>query len=91
MSVYIDPLMPCLVNRNWPYQRACHLIADTLEELHRLAESIGLKREWFQISNSGLPHYDLTESKRVLAINGGAIALEPKEFCDKMKYIEKAA
>jgi len=81
-------MMPCLMTKAWPYQQACHLIADTLDELHRFAVSIGLKREWFQ--NHSIPHYDLTESKRVLAINGGALPLEPKEFCDKMKYIEKA-
>ena len=33
-----------------------HLVSDTsLEELHRFAQGIGLKREWFQGD-----HYDLT-------------------------------
>jgi hypothetical protein len=75
------------MTRRWPYQRACHLIADTLDELHSFAAKIGLKHSWFQ--NHDVPHYDLTESKRVLAIKGGAIALETKEFVRKMRSVEK--
>lgn len=39
-----------------------HLYSDNgnLEELHRSAERIGMKRSWFQTeSMSGLAHYDL--------------------------------
>lgn len=49
----------------------CHLWADTLGELHAMADRIGMRREWFQ-SHSRLPHYDLVPSKRVLAIKHGA-------------------
>ena len=54
-------------------KESCHLIvAGSLEDLHQFAEKIGLKREWFQ-KNASWPHYDLTPSKRTLAIHHGAI------------------
>jgi len=51
---------------------SCHLTADSLEELHRFAIRIGLQRTWFQ-NHPLLPHYDLTKSKRALAMKAGAI------------------
>lgn len=76
MTVYVDQLF------YWPNVSAeakrrgharkkwCHMFGDNEEELHVLAKRIGLKRAWFQ--NSKWPHYDLTESKRTLAIKHGA-------------------
>jgi hypothetical protein len=49
MTVYLDS--------------AGHLVADSLEELHRFARRIGLKREWFQ--EGRLPHYDLTSAGKI--------------------------
>ena len=46
---------------------SCHLWCDPGEDdvLHELAQSIGLRRSWFQIENqTGLNHYDLTHGKR---------------------------
>lgn len=57
---------------------ACHMTADTLEELHAMADKIGLRRAWFQ-DKSSVPHYDLTESKRVLALRYGAVFKAGKE------------
>lgn len=48
----------------------CHLLADTVEELHAMAERIGLRRDWFQ--SHGMPHYDICREKRQLAISAGA-------------------
>lgn len=48
-----------------------HMTADTLDELHMMADKIGLKREWFQ--NGSTPHYDVTLSKKELAIRHGAV------------------
>lgn len=72
--IFVGILFPCLRNRQWRYNQACHLFCDSpesLEELHTLAQRIGLRRSWFQ-SNSVLPHYDLTASKRDKAIKAGA-------------------
>ncbi len=58
----------------------CHLFTDdeNLEELHRFAERLGLKRSYFQPHRT-LPHYDLIPKKRALAIKLGAKALTPEE------------
>lgn len=70
MSVYVDKAQN-------PYGRMkmCHMVADTLDELHAMAEKIGMKRTWFQ-DHPDHPHYDLSQSKRELAIQNGAIELE---------------
>jgi hypothetical protein len=44
---------------------------DPLEELHRFALAIGLKRSWFQ-EHVTVPHYDVTASMRAKAIAAGA-------------------
>lgn len=66
MAVYVDDYRA-------PYRgmRMSHLTADTVEELHEMAETIGLKREWFQKGSH--PHYDVSESKRQQALVHGAI------------------
>ncbi len=68
MSVYVD-------EAPWPFGRMimCHMIADTEEELHAMAEKVGLKRQWFQ--NDNYPHYDISMSKRVMAVENGAIEI----------------
>ena len=73
MSVYVDPLFPTPRTAGWRYRCACHLFADSIEELHAFAAKIGLLREWFQESRRGaFPHYDLTSRKRCEAIAAGA-------------------
>jgi hypothetical protein len=63
-----------------------HLLPDPqepdLEELHRIAQAIGLKREWFQDqSPARFPHYDVIGSrKRTDARNAGAITITPTEW-----------
>lgn len=53
--------------------RWCHLWTDpgNEEALHRMARSLGLKREWFQ-DRRGFPHYDLVDSRRPAALLAGA-------------------
>ena len=66
MSVYVDDMVACSRNSNWPYDQACHMAADTVEELHKFARRLGLRRSWFQ--SGSLPHYDLTIGMRVKAV-----------------------
>lgn len=76
MSVYVDDaFISARVGRitaKW-----CHMTADTLEELHEMAEKIGMRREWFQ--DKRIPHYDLVESRRSRAIELGAIEVNTRE------------
>lgn len=71
MSVYID-------NARIPYGRSkmSHLTADAVDELHAFAHLIGLRREWFQ-DHPRHPHYDVSASKRKLALRSGALPVSP--------------
>ena len=73
MMVYVD-------DAYIPYGRMkmCHMIADTEEELHEMADKIGMKREWFQ--NTSMPHYDVGMGKRTLAVEYGATEITMREL-----------
>lgn len=83
MSVYVDGLQTCICNKKWPYSKACHLVADSIEELHRFAKQLGLKRSWFQWSS--LPHYDLTKGMRIRAVKLGAIEIDREKFIEILR------
>lgn len=79
MTVYVDSMrMRATVGRitaNWS-----HLSADTTEELLEFAARIGLKAAWIQ--NPGhvwKEHFDVTDSKRELAIRLGAKPITMQE------------
>jgi len=69
MSVYVDDAVHL-----WRGQRWAHLMADTLEELHAMAQRLGIPRRAFQNKTSGA-HYDVTAELREDAIRLGAIAI----------------
>ena len=73
MAVYVDDArIPARVGRI--RARWSHLYADSQDELHAFAASIGLKRAWFQPGKpiggkpSRLWHYDVTDAMRARAI-----------------------
>jgi len=66
--VYVDRLL----DHGWKLGPSCHLTADTEQELHAFARRLGMRRYWFQVSRSGVPHYDLTERRRAKAVALGA-------------------
>ncbi len=83
MTVFVDTLRPYTKrtsskrfgNGNW----SCHLACDgDLGELHRFAQSIGVKPYRFQ--NKRIPHYDLTPQERALAVLAGAEQVSSKEL-----------
>ncbi|WP_316234847.1 DUF4031 domain-containing protein [Bradyrhizobium sp. SZCCHNR1004] len=69
MAVYVDDMRAA-------FRRMimCHMIADTDEELHAMADKIGVARKWHQNTISG-SHYDISKSKRDLAVAAGAIEI----------------
>jgi hypothetical protein len=69
--VYVDKLFQTERSSKWRYPSTCHLTADTLEELHKFALRLGLRRAYFQ-DHPRHPHYDITEGRRKLAIKLGA-------------------
>ncbi len=60
-------------------RRCGHLVSDaSLEELHRFAKSLGVRREWFQPKS--IPHYDLTGEVYELALRRGAMLVSSREI-----------
>lgn len=67
MAIYIDNARIEWRGRQW-----CHMVADSIEELHEFAKKLGMKRAWFQCSAS-YPHYDITVEVRAHALKLGAL------------------
>lgn len=80
MAVYVDELQPVFVRTSrWPYGASCHLLADTVEELHAFAKKLGMRPGWFQ-PHLRYPHYDLTPGKREQALRLGAGSVTAREW-----------
>jgi hypothetical protein len=79
VSVYVD-------QPRYPLGRMimCHMLADSLEELHAMAGRIGVQRRHFQ-HDGRWPHYDICKAKRELAIRHGAIETSTKDILRRMK------
>jgi len=76
MAIYIDT----------PIKGWSHMIADSIEELHIFAQTIGIKKCWFQNKRGkNQPHYDVKESKFKDAINQGATLVSSKEIVEFLK------
>lgn len=79
MAVYVDEL------RVWAHARgryragSCHLIADSVPELHAFAAACGFKRSWYH-SGASVPHYDLVSAGRDIAVAAGAVEIDWREF-----------
>lgn len=91
MTAYVDDL----AEHGWVLRgrrvASCHLIADTLTELHAIAAAAGCRRSWYQAPpKASMPHYDLTESRRQMAIEAGAVPLPRREFVAQMQRIRAA-
>lgn len=83
MTVYVDPLFSATPRtaqaRSWG-NRWCHMTADTTEELHAMADRLGLRRSYVQDAGTWGEHYDLIPSKRALAVRYGAVELTSSEM-----------
>lgn len=75
--VYID-------NANIKYGRMimCHMIADSIDELHAMAVQIGVRKH-FQ-NKPGKPHYDICLSNKKKALSFGAIEITQKQLIRKL-------
>ncbi len=92
--LYVDPLFHLPSRESEAFRVGarnghlwCHLWTEpgNEEELHALAQRIGLRRAWFQNKNPKFPHYDLTPSRRRLALAGGAIETDLREYLLKKR------
>ena len=76
MAVLIDEARWWYRGRKW-----CHMVSDdNLEELHELAQSIGIPRRGFQGD-----HYDVPEDWRITAVAAGAVVVESRELVRRLR------
>lgn len=61
----------------------CHMAADSLEELHLMAGGLGIPRKYFQEGKR--PHYDISKSKRKLAVFRGALETDEERIIEVVK------
>ncbi len=75
MAVYVDDMRA-------PFGRMkmCHMMADTSEELLRMADRIGVQRKWIQSAGTEREHFDIAMSKRALAVQAGAIEVTRRDL-----------
>lgn len=90
MAVYVDEIQEHSLDRVKPAARKhgrlwAHLTADSRDELIRFAVRIGLSPVYMQISSNGIIHFDLTPSKRILAITKGALPITSAEMIEIAK------
>jgi hypothetical protein len=78
MAVYVDK-----AQNRFGRMRMSHLVADSIEELHAMADRIGLRRAWFQPKSH--PHYDVSRQKRALALRHGAIEVDRKGLVEVLQ------
>lgn len=75
MPVYVD-------DQRATYGRMimCHMVADSLAELHAMADALGLARRWFQCPpRVRLPHYDVSLAFRARAVRLGALEISRRQ------------
>ena len=83
MAVYVDG------ERNrFGRMIMCHMFADSLAELHEMAEAIGMDRDWFQPLS--FPHYDVSLSRRAVAVRLGAVEVDRRQGCEIRKRVRAA-
>lgn len=63
--MYVDNAFVEHRGRQW-----CHLLADSIEELHEFAASVGLSRHAFH-RTARIPHYDISAKQRFLVLAQG--------------------
>lgn len=67
----------------------CHMFADTIAELHAMADAIGMRRQWFQPFS--FPHYDVAKGRRARAVVLGAVEVTRREGYEIRKRLRADA
>ncbi len=87
MPVYVDNAV-----HRFGRMLMCHMFADTVEELHAMADRIGIARRWYQgPPKTRMPHYDICKSKRALAVSFGATEVDQRAMYYAYQRMQQAA
>ena len=82
MAVYVDFMQIKFKGYKW-----CHMLADSLQELHDFAAFIDVDARLFH-RNASYPHYDITVQMREIAIAQGAIPADRKKIIECAKKLK---
>lgn len=77
--VYVDDMYKSSMGQ-FGRMKMSHMIADTTEELLEMCDKIGVNKKWIQEKGTRLEHFDISMSKRELAIANGAKAITMREL-----------
>lgn len=75
MTVYVDNMQAKLGR-----MIMCHMMADTTEELLEMADHIGVHRRYIQHAGTEREHFDISLSKRAIAVRAGAKEVTQKDL-----------
>lgn len=84
MTVYVDAPI-------WKLGRMkmCHMVADSIPELHKMADLIGVERKHFQ-ADASTPHYDVCKQQRAIAVGAGAVEVDRRQLVKVIKRLRAA-
>jgi hypothetical protein len=85
MAVFVDDM-----RAKFGRMIMCHMTADSDEELHAMAARIGMKPEWHQKAGTYKSHYDISLSKRKLALHFGAKEINRTQLGQMLKQKREA-
>lgn len=85
MAVYVDDMHRLPMGR-FGRMKMSHMIADSVDELHAMADRIGLARRHYQGD-----HYDVCLSYRALAVAAGAVEISMMELGRRVIAQRRAA
>ena len=71
MTVYVDDM-----GAKYGRMVMFHMLADTDDELHAMADKIGVARRWHQKAGTVHSHYDICKTKRAQAVAHGAVEVD---------------
>ncbi len=90
MSVYVDDM-----KASYGRMKMCHMVADTTKELLAMADKIGVDRKWLQYPGTYREHFDISLSKRALAVQHGAIEITMRQLgarnLERRRALQEAA
>lgn len=87
MTVYVDDMYLYPIGR-FGRMKMSHMVANTDDELHAMADRIGIARKWHQAPPKHDSHYDVAMVMRDKAIACGAVPITLKQ-CSAMCMIRR--
>ena len=79
MSVYVGPSL-----YRFGRMVMCHMASEDIDELVSMAIAIGVNKKWLQ-NYPKKPHFDISKSKRRLAVQLGAIESHERKILSIIK------